>query len=145
MGTSNPPAPTPPLDDSGFTDIVFNGTDLNRNLIWEDRFQWTPIASSVERTVGGRNAIFIQSLAKGRPITLTATNDQGWLTKAQVDILQALADAGAATYTLTIDTFSFVVRFRFQDAPPLEFQPLIPRNNHASTDYFIGSIKLMTA
>ncbi len=145
MGTSNPPAAPPPLDYANFKDVVFNGIDLNRCLIWGDRFQFTPQASTVERTIGGRQAIWVQQLQAGRPITLTATNDQGWLTKAQVDALQLLADAGAASYTLLLDDVTYTVRFRFQEPPVLDFQPLVPRNNHEDTDYFIGSIKLMTA
>ena len=145
MGTSNPPAAPPALDYTNFKDVVFNGIDLNRGLIWQDRFQFTTQASSVERTVGGRQAIWVQQLLAGRPITLTATNDQGWLTKAQVDALQALADAGAASYTLLIDDVVYVVRFRFHEPPVLDMQPLIPRNNPEDTDYFIGTIKLMTA
>ena len=69
---------------------------------------------------------------------------QGWLTLTQVDALKVLASTVGATYTLMIEAEIFVVQFRHEDFPAIEVEPLIPRLNEEATDFYSGTIKLLT-
>ena len=118
--------------------------DLPDNMTWQDKHQWLPVAQTVRRTVAGNVVTFAQGLTRGRPITLVANQSQGWLTLDQVTALQALASTVGATYSLMIEADVFIVQFRHEDFPAIEVEPLIPRLNEASTDFYSGTIKLLT-
>jgi len=82
--------------------LTLNGITLNNNLFWEDRWSFQTADKTVTRTLGGNVVTFNASLIKGRPITLVATEDQGWLTLTQVEQMAALADVAGAIYSLVI-------------------------------------------
>lgn len=124
--------------------ISLGGVALNDNMIWADRHRWSPVAQSVRQTLGGAQIVYSSSLMGGRPITLVAVEDQGWLTLAQLQAVQEMADQSGAVYTLVIDSESYQVVFKHDDPPALEFSPLIARATPVSGDFFIGVIKLMT-
>ena len=53
----------------------------------------------------------------GRPITISAGDDFGWMEKADMDTLMILVNAGL-DMTLTLnDGRSFQVRFRYDETP----------------------------
>jgi len=57
--------------------------------------------------------------------------------------LKALVTPGA-TYTLSYEGQTMTVRFRSEDHPPVSAAAIIPRPNHADTDYYNNvRIKLM--
>lgn len=126
------------------TALRLDTLDLPDNMIWADRHQWLPVAQSVRRTVAGNVVTFAQALTKGQPITLVASQTQGWLTLAQVKALQVLASTVGATYSLMVEAEVFIVQFRHEDFPAIDVEPFIPRLNEESTDYYSGTIKLLT-
>lgn len=123
--------------------VTLGGIQLDSNILWQDQYTWSPVVQEVDVTLGGNPVTFSRSVNASRPITLEATRTQGWLTKAQVDSLRALADVAGATYTLVIEAQNFIVQFRHEEAPALDFRPLIPRLNIDDQDYMVGVIKLM--
>jgi hypothetical protein len=124
--------------------ITLGGVSITTGMTWSDKIKYAPVAQNVRRTVGGTPIIDYGLLSKGRPVTLTSLEDQGWLTLAQVESLQALADVPGAVYTLTIAGETHFVMFRHHDQPALEMSPLIPRSTPVAGDWYAGTIKLMT-
>ena len=129
--------------------VILGGVTLNPSIVWEDRFAFQSVAQTTTRTLAGNLVTFAQGLSKGRPITLVANETRGWLTKSDVEAIQALADAVAATYSLQIDTEFFTVQFRHEDPPAFEAREL--RDDLLLTDgtfgdptisYFEATIKL---
>jgi hypothetical protein len=124
--------------------IVLDGVTLGGSLQWTDQFTYTPVAQSTRRTLGGGLAIFSKALLAGRPITLTGTEDSGWITKAMLDSLVARAAVAGAVYSFNFHGQEFSVVFRHDDAPAVDFQPLQPKAVYSSGDYFTGTLKLLT-
>jgi len=124
--------------------IVLGGVTLSDHMVWEDEFIYASVAQSALRTLGGNIKIYSQQLNKGLPITLVAATDQGWLTKAQVQSIQALANAAGATYGLTIGSDSFSVVFRHSDPPAFEASALDQIGAQAPAGYYTATIKLLT-
>lgn len=128
--------------------ILLNGIELNDEILWEDRDQSTQVAQTIERTLGGKPIITHGRLLKGRPITLRATQEQGWLKKNTVDALIDLANTPGGVYQLQIsvrfmDDEFYTVMFRNHEPPAVDFEPLVPRQDQQPGEYMFGSIKLI--
>jgi hypothetical protein len=124
--------------------ITLGGVSLPDGMIWQDEFQQDMVAQTTLRTLGGTLKVREQGLSGGRNITLAAIEDQGWLTRAQVEAIQPLTLEAGNTYTLVIGVQTFTVKFRHSDPPAFEATPLIYRTTQVATDYFTATIKLMT-
>ena len=124
--------------------IVLDGLSLSGSLRWVDKNSFSPVAQSVRRTLGGGLVVFARSLSAGRPVTLEATEDTGWLTAAMVDSLTAKAAVPGAVYAFTYHGESLNVVFRHDESPALDMQPLQPKATVLAGDFFIGTIKLLT-
>lgn len=124
--------------------ITLNGVQLSGSMQWADRHHWSPVAQNALVTLGGGTVVYSQSLAEGRPITLEARQDTGWITKAMLDQLEAMAAVAGAVYTIDIHGFTASVMFRHQDGPAVEFEPLTPKATPEATDYYIGTLRLFT-
>ena len=126
------------------TTVVLQGITITTGLVWQDKNQYAPVEQVFRRTLGGTPVVDYAALSEGRPVTLSSLRDQGWLTKTQVDAIQALADVAGAVYPLTIGSESFQVMFRHHEPPAVEFDPLIPRTEAEVSDWYLGNIKLFT-
>ncbi len=124
--------------------IILGGVTLSPHMIWADEMTVDPVSQVALRTLGGRLIVRSQAYTGGRNITLEAREDQGWLTKTQVESVMALAAVAGAQYALTIESQNFTVMFRHHEAPAFEATPLIFRVNSQSGDYFTGTIRLIT-
>ncbi len=124
--------------------ITLGGVTLSTHMIWEDEDTYSSVASSVKRTLAGNLVVRDQQLSLGRSITLVAKEDQGWLTKTQVDQVRALADVAGAAYSLDTGYQTFLVKFRHHESPAFIADALIKRNNADPGDYYTCTIKLMT-
>lgn len=124
--------------------ISLSGLALPDGLLWDEAFATPKVAQVVKRTLGGRNVVYAAPLQGGMNITLRAMPDQGWLTLAQGQALQAMAELPNEVFVLTMGSSTYNVLFRNHDAPAVELSPLVPRTPAVVGDYFIGLIKLMT-
>ena len=130
--------------------IKLGGVVLNPSMNWKDRFQSYQVAQSVNRTVGGRAIVFATPLRAGRKITLESTQDSGWLDYNTLKILSDMAASVGGTFLFEIgdetsgNIEQFNVIFRHNEPPALDMQPIVNRPLHDATDYFHGSIKLLT-
>lgn len=115
-------------------------------LVVESDIAPTAVRAETTKTLSGRLVIWETTEHGGKNIDLSGGTDYGWLTRADLIALQALASVAGATYTLTLadDAGTITVRFRNEDQPAIEASPLVPRPNPADTDYYNNTrIKLM--
>ena len=124
--------------------IILGGVTLNPNLLWVDRDNYSPVVQERARTVAGSQVLWTQAATDGRPITLAATADQGWFTKAQKDAVMALGQTVGSIHVLTIGLLTFSVMFYHDDGDAMTFVPLIPRAVDLEGDYFTGQLRLFT-
>ncbi|WP_428243011.1 hypothetical protein [Gynuella sp.] len=115
------------------------------DLVWSDEFDWSGIDQTNDRAVNGNMIINQAQLNYGRPITLEGGSDFGWVTRADVVVLHALAMT-TDTLTLTLyDARTFSVVFDRSSGPAVKFAPVLttvdPDDN---TPYSIEFIKLLT-
>lgn len=125
--------------------ITLGGTQLSGSLQWTDRYNFSSIAQTTERTLSGNLVIFNASLVSGMPITLEATQDTGWFTGAMVTAIRTMADTLNGTFALDWhQEESYNVKFMHDDPPAIQFTPLVGKVPQTGTDYFTGTIKLFT-
>lgn len=124
--------------------IVLDGITLSGSLLWVDKRAFSPVAQSVRRTLGGGLVVFSKGLDAGRPVTLEATEDSGWLTATMVDSLTAMAASPGAVYAFSYHGEAFNVVFRHDEPPAMDMRPLQPRATVLPGDFFVGTIKLLT-
>ena len=127
------------------TDITLGGLTLNDDLIWVDRFTYSPIAQSTDRLLAGTLVVHNQTLQKGQPITLEANESTGWFTTPMVTQIMTWAATPGQELTFNFhNEVSYQVAFNHEDAPAVEFNPIVFRVPYATTDYFTGTLKLFT-
>ena len=125
--------------------IILSGVTLSPDMIWEDEIgSQEAVAQTNKRTLGGASIIQFQQLFEGRPITLTADQGQGWLTKQQVLDVQDLARQAGNVLSLTIGASTYPVMFRHEDAPAFEATALNQIGAQAPDGYYTATIKLIT-
>ena len=121
--------------------IQLDALTLPSSLHWQDRDDWQPVAQSVRQTLDGGLALFHRSLSAGRPITLVSTESSGWVTRATLDALQALASVPGSLHILTLDQQAFTVFWRHEAPPALAAEPLVARINPDPGDYYRVTLK----
>jgi hypothetical protein len=125
--------------------ITLGNVVLDPNLGWQERYSSSEVGQSVRTTLGGRVVIQAAALQGGNNITLSASEDSGWLTKTMADELRVMSrDPGRVLYlTFHSDLVNVPVVFRHHEAPALDLRALQPKTTPLPEDYFIGTIKLM--
>ena len=111
-------------------------------LVWNDEFSNSEI-DAIKRLTLAQNYNIQEFNICEKPITLEATENQGWLTRKQVEMLYQKASVPNKTYPLIYNGKHYLVRFRWEDPPVIDVTPILPRPNMADDDYYYGTIKLM--
>lgn len=125
--------------------IVLGGVVLSDHMIWEDEItSSSSVAQVVKRTLAGTLLVQEQQLSGGVPITLSATDKQGWLTKVQVVAIKGLAEQAGLLIPLTIGSNTYTVVFRHTEDPAFYAEPLDQIGAQAPAGYYTAVIKLMT-
>jgi hypothetical protein len=120
-----------------FDDIV------EKELYLEEEFLWCPVGYSSRHSLG-QSIVFQENLRVGKPLTIIASEDRAWLTRATVIELHQLASLVNTTHTLSMKNEqgtleNRIVRFKRNEGP-LNLQPL-----DTSQRYYVGSIHLIEA
>jgi len=84
-------------------------------VLWSDEYDWQPVEERRTYSITGALLIDVGLRLTGRPITLRGW----WLSRAQIDQLQAWAALPAAFLTLVLRGVTYTVRFDHV-APPVE-------------------------
>ena len=122
--------------------ITLGGQPLP-DLVIDQMWAIPPVDARVARTLGGMVHVWEGSVS-GRSIDLVGTENSGWIDRAGLDGLFAMASVPGATYELVYEGNSRTVRFRHEDAPVIEATPIVPRPNAESGDRHYGvRIRLM--
>jgi len=113
------------------------------DLIIDNEFGLSGIQAVVKFSLGGTPLIFEQERG-GKPLDLVGTADSGWITKATLLSLRAMASVPRATYLLSYENTNYTVRFRNESQPVIEAEPVLPRPNQEVDDWYANvRIKLM--
>ena len=124
--------------------LTLNGLALPDDLLWSDKYDWTPTEQTETRTLTG--ALIIETAQKqgGRPITLTGSEDSGWATKIQVDAVFAMLSITTPMVLTLQDGTTFNVTFRNKDQNPIQAKPILAYQVQEDDDPYSLVIKLIT-
>lgn len=128
-----------------FSDVITLGAvTLPGDMFWEDEKKWNPVSQSVEVTVTGDLLIDETLQNYGKPITLKAGYDAtSWVTRSQVEQLEALSLNLGAKHTLTLpDARTFTVMFK-REQNPVEAEPIQIKGKYSSDDDYNLTLRLM--
>lgn len=125
------------------THHTLDTVQIPRGMVWADEFDWHEVQSEAEYSLTGALLIDAAVRQAGRTITLQGIESAGWITRATLQALYALAQAPDATYTLTLaDTRTFTVRFAPGSAPitatPVA-RPELPPSHHP----YVATVRLI--
>ena len=120
-----------------------NGIELPRGMLWVDEFNWTAVQKTVDRSITGAQIIDVAPRIEGRPITLQAVEDQGWIRRKTLLQVKALADVVEGQYLLRLaDGREFEVQFASDD--PIAAQPVsrpeLPPDHYP----YVATLRLIT-
>lgn len=115
------------------TDTTLNGIELSDDLVWTDRWSWTPYRDSAGHALDGALVVETSTAAQaGRPITLEGGDDRAWLDTDTLEQIYALL--GEASMTLTLwDGTTWTVGWRHADGP-------IEANEIIGSDWWNGLV-----
>jgi len=129
---------------------IIGGITLDRDMIFEDEYNFSNVRAEVTPTLGGGVVIQeFQAFERGRLITLVSTDSQGMQKKSTVETLKVLSNYAGYTYSLSIvsngKTFSKTVRFANEvSGGAVQFQPFQDRQGiHSDDIWYKGQIYLM--
>lgn len=129
------------------TSATFHMLDLvplPRGMVWVDEFDWVPAVQATEYSITGALLVDAGVRLAGRPITLQADDDAGWLgmTRLVLANLRALASAPGATYLLTLaDGRAFDVMFAPED--PITARPIARPELPAPSHPYVATVRLI--
>lgn len=116
---------------------------LPAGMLWVDEFGWRPVEATREYSVTGAQIIDVAEREGGRPITLQATEDHGWMTRENLLALQELAADADGTFTLTLaDGRAFEVMFA-PDTDPVTARPLARPEIPSASWPYITTLRLI--
>lgn len=124
--------------------LSLGGVTLPTSMRISDLYENRSVSQSTARSLGGALKLFYSPLTAGKPITLDAGEDYGWITKDVSDMLGEMASLPGATYELNLNGLFYTVVFRHNDPPAYTAQPLVYRTAQQSSDLFTCTIKLLT-
>lgn len=109
---------------------------IPRQMVWVDEFAWTPVEKTTGYSTTGALLVDVGERQAGRPITLQATDEHGWMARSLVQEVRALAADPEGVYTFThADGREFLVMFAAGDdavsAVPISgTRPELPADNY---------------
>jgi hypothetical protein len=120
--------------------VLFNDI-VEQELYIEEEHTWIGVGQNIRYALSG--SIYVsENERKGRPLTLIASEDRAWLTKATVLALKALASSLGTFYGLSLTNDENENEFRQvlfkRQSSPLEIQPLDPSHR-----FYVGKIHLI--
>ena len=120
--------------------VTFNDV-VEQGLYIEEEHKWLPIGQNIRYALQG-NPIITENPRSGKPLTIIAQEDRGWITKATLLELKTLASTSNTDHSLSLVNDENIaetrtVRFK-RDNYPLDLNPLDSAHN-----YYVGSIYLI--
>lgn len=116
--------------------------DLPPGLLWPDEFAWRATMQAVTPTLTGALVVETATLQAGRPVTLQSGEDFAWITRADLDQLDAWADTPGQVLSLTLRGAARDVIFRHQDGA-LDAEAVLHKDDPAAADFYRLTLRLM--
>lgn len=116
---------------------------LPDDILWADRYSWSPVSQTVTPSITGASIIDIGTRVAGRPITLVSDETHAWITYADTTLLKTWAATPGCEMALSIFGTTYTVIWRHHEAPALELIPIVDYSVPDAADYFFGTLKLM--
>lgn len=117
-------------------------TPLPRGMVWIDEHDWVPAQHATEYSITGALLVDAYERLAGRPITLQAQDDAGWIRRDALAALYGLASDPGATYTLTLaDGRVFSVMFAPEG--PIEARPVGRPELPGPDNPYIATVRLI--
>lgn len=92
-------------------------------LKFENELSRSAVVAQTERAKAG-NLLLYAGTARNLPIDLSGDSDGAWMERSDLLELKALADIPNAVYPMEYNGENYTVRFRHEDAPVIEAEPL---------------------
>ncbi len=124
--------------------ITLGSVQIGKGLVWEEENEYTGVLQQVKQTLGGRSHVYSRENIGPMNITLSSTDDQGWVPIAVVRQLELMARSASGSYTLSLGLRSFTVAFRHSEPPVISRRLLIPRTVPLDNDICALTLKLVT-
>lgn len=122
---------------------LLDAVQLPRGLVWIDEFDWQPVEAATEYALNGALVFEAAVRQAGRPVTLQAEEDAGWMRRDVLQAVQALAANPGAVYVLRLaDGRSFDVAF----APgnPIKARPMARPELPPASHPYVVELNLIT-
>ena len=120
--------------------ITLDAITLPADLLWEDEFDWSPIAASTEYAVTGALIVDTAARLAGRPITLVADDDRAWITRTTLQAIYAKTATPGTQMTLVIGAATYTVIWR-TGSEPISARPIFPFANPAADLAYVVSLR----
>lgn len=118
-------------------------TPIPRGMVWSDENDWVPVVKEIEYSTTGAMLVDVGVMQAGRPITLSAESDAGWIARSVLQQLRAMAADPLATYPLTLaDGRTFVVMFAGA-GQPITAVPVARPELPADTHPYVATVRLI--
>ena len=119
--------------------------DLTDEQRWEDERGWSPVEQpKPTRNVTGSMEVNPSLKVGGRPITLSGSEEIGWVPYSTVLALEALAAIPGKIMVLTLDDDrTFNVMFRYHDGKPVSSFSVFGDIDPDPTDKYWIILRLM--
>ena len=115
---------------------------IPRGLVWVDEHDWTPAETATEYSIIGKLLVDAGTRLAGRPITLQADTDAGWMPRSTLLALQALAATPGATHALTLaDGRTFTAMFA--PGQPITARPVARPELPTATHPYVATVRLI--
>jgi len=125
--------------------ITLDALALPDGLRWPERYDFSVNKQSLQRSLTGALIIHQSAVQAGRPIVLTGGDRHCWLTRADIDAIKALVEAGASM-TLNYYGDSHTVSFDYSGDAPMEARPLWSDEtaHETDSDWVIDALRFIT-
>ncbi len=117
---------------------------IPRGMVWVDEFAWSPVEKTTEYSTTGALLVDVGERLAGRPITLQATDEHGWLARTVLQDVRALAADPEGVYVFThADGREFTVMFAPDD--PVTAVPIASTRPELPTDDYpyVATVRLI--
>ena len=119
---------------------------LENGFLWSDEFDWKLIEQNQERAIDGTLIIQEGKKKSGRPITLSASDGQGWIKRSDLSVIQDWSALQDEQFTLVFeyphDTRQFNVIFNHADGA-INAKPVMGFPTVSEGDFYEVTLKFI--
>lgn len=97
---------------------------LSDRLVWRDENAWQPPQMETDYGTQGDLMVHVRARRAGRPITLEGQDSAAWMSRADIEALQAWAAIPGAQFTLSLRGADRAVMFDATSGAAIDARPL---------------------